>query len=140
MQFDEYINERVHSLYWNDDINCATTMIKILAEIFKADLCSQIIEAAIGMHGAGKYGAQCGLIEGALMFLGIFGRQRDLRNEEIVSMCYDLAKKFEEEFGSLNCKTLRSQGFKPDNPPHLCEELTKKAIAFTQNYLGSAIA
>ena len=37
----------------------------------------------------------------------------------------------------LNCAILRPQGFKPDNPPHLCEEITKKAIMFTLNYLNS---
>ena len=59
MRYQEYINERVHSLYWNDDLNCATTTLITLSEIFQINLGSQIINAAIGMHGAGKYGAQC---------------------------------------------------------------------------------
>ena len=33
-----------------------------------------MLDAALGMHGAGKYGAQCGLAEGTLIFLGTFGR------------------------------------------------------------------
>jgi len=56
---------------------------------------------------------------------------------KIVTRCYDFAKEFEKEFGSLNCRDLRPQGFKLDNPPHLCEEITKKVIAFTLNYLNS---
>jgi len=33
--------------------------------------CPQLLDAAVGMHGAGKYGAQCGLVEGSLMFIGL---------------------------------------------------------------------
>lgn len=137
MQKEELINVRVHGLYWNDDLNCATTILITLSEIFQIDLGSQIIDAAIGMHGAGKYGAQCGLVEGSLMFIGIQGKEKGLEHVEIVTRCHDFAKEFEKEFGSLNCRDLRPQGFKPDNPPHLCEEITKKAIAFTLNYLNS---
>ncbi|WP_088185745.1 C-GCAxxG-C-C family protein [Desulfosporosinus sp. FKA] len=139
MQYKYLIDKKVHNYYWNDDLNCATTTIKILSEIFQVNLSTHIIDAVIGMHGAGKYGAQCGLVEGTLLFIGIYGKQRSLSNDEIVNMCYDFAEKFEEEFGSLVCRTLRPQGFKPDNPPHLCEEITKKAIEFSRNYLSLVI-
>jgi len=33
-QTNELIKKRVHDYYWIDDINCATTTIKILSEIF----------------------------------------------------------------------------------------------------------
>ncbi|MDR3543842.1 MAG: C-GCAxxG-C-C family protein [Desulfosporosinus sp.] len=136
MQKRDFINKRVHELYWNDDLNCATTTLITLSEIFHIKLCSQVVNAAIGMHGAGKYGAQCGLVEGSLMFIGIQGREKGLENENIVNKCNDFAKRFEDEFGSLNCRDLRPEGFKPNNPPHLCEERTKKAIMFTQKYLN----
>lgn len=135
MQYWEYINERVHALYWNDDLNCAITSLLILAEIFMINLNPQILDAAIGMPGAGRYGAQCGLVEGALMFIGIKGKVDGLENEAIVNRCNNLVKGFEKEFGSLNCRDLRPEGFKPDNPPHLCEEITKKAIMFTLSKL-----
>ncbi len=45
-------------------------------------------------------------------------------------MCYNLAEAFESRFGSLLCRDLRPEGFKPDNPPHLCEDLTREAILF----------
>ena len=137
MQYREYINERVHVLYWNDDLNCATTTLITLSEIFHINLNSQILDAAIGLPGAGRYGAQCGLVAGTLMFIGIQGKENGLEHEAIVSKCNNFAKEFEKEFGSLNCRDLRPEGFKPDNPPHLCEEITKKAIMFTLKYLSS---
>ena len=137
MQYMELINEKVHSHYWNDDLNCAITSLLTFSEIFHINLNPEILDAGIGMHGAGGYGAQCGLVSGALMFIGILGKENGLENEAIVRTCYEFAKGFEKEFGSLDCRVLRPQGFKPDNPPHLCEEITKKAIMFTLNYLNS---
>jgi hypothetical protein len=47
-----------------------------LSEHFGIELNSQIFDAAIGMHGAGGYQAQCGLVEGALLFFGIIARAK----------------------------------------------------------------
>ncbi|OLN26367.1 hypothetical protein DSOL_5027 [Desulfosporosinus metallidurans] len=69
------------------------------------------------------------------MFIGIQGREKGLEPEDIVNKFNNFAEGFEDEFGSLNCRDLRPEGFKPDNPPHLCEEITKKAIMFTLNIL-----
>ncbi len=135
MKTVELIGERVHDYYWKEDLNCATTTLKVLAEIFDIELDFQVIASAVGMHGAGKFGAQCGLVEGSLMFLGILGRDKGISQEIIISSCYNFANEFQKEFGSLACKELRPEGFKSDDPPHLCEDLTKRAIEFTANYI-----
>ncbi|MCB8815742.1 C-GCAxxG-C-C family protein [Desulfosporosinus shakirovi] len=135
MQYHQFIDEEVHRYYWDNDLNCATTSLLTLSEIFQTKLSSQILDAVTGIPGAGRYGAQCGLVASALMFIGIKGKEKGLQHKEIVIMCNDFAKGFEKEFGSLNCRDLRPQGFKPDNPPHLCEEITKKAVKFTLSYI-----
>jgi Putative redox-active protein (C_GCAxxG_C_C) len=134
----ESIEQRVHHSYWDKDLNCATTMLMILADLFRIDLEAQVIHSAIGMHGAGGYGAQCGLVEGSLMFMGILGKAKGLPDREIISMCKQFAAAFESSFGSLGCAVLRPAGFAPDNPPHLCEELTRRAVAFSYDFLGGA--
>ena len=60
---DEIIAARVHEYYCVNDYNCAITILKILSENFFVNINQQVINAAIGMHGAGKYRAQCGLVE-----------------------------------------------------------------------------
>jgi C_GCAxxG_C_C family probable redox protein len=137
LQCIELVDERVHHYYWNDDLNCTITSLLTLSEIFHINLREQVVDAGIGMPGAGRYGAQCGLVGSSLMFIGILGRERGLQPRDIVNTCHEFTKGFEQEFGNLNCRDLRPQGFKPDNPPHLCEEITKKAIMFTVNYLNS---
>lgn len=131
------ITAMVHRYYWEDDINCATTALKTLSELFEIDLHPQVVDAAIGMHGAGGFGAQCGLVEGSLMFIGIWGRAQARDEESVANACHRFAADFQAKFGSLICSQLRPEGFKSDNPPHLCEELTKKAIAFTAEFIGS---
>ena len=140
MTREKLIAARVHEYYWKDDINCATTTLKILSEAFAVKLNDQVIDSAIGMHGAGEYGAQCGLVEGTLMFLGIAGRAKGIPDEEIVKSCQNLARQFDICFGSLLCSVLRPQGFKPDNPPHLCERITRTGIAFSIEFVSDVFS
>ena len=135
MDTEEFIQKRVNEYYWNDDINCATTNLKILSEKFGIELSDQIINAALGLHGAGEYGAQCGLVEGTLMFIGILGRTLNISDDKIVTLCNDFAGQFEDRFKSLLCNILRPEGFKPSNPSHLCEKLTCEAIYFNIDFI-----
>lgn len=46
----DYINQRVHELYWKNDYNCARTMLFCLREIFEVTLEKQTIISAAGLH------------------------------------------------------------------------------------------
>jgi len=133
---EQLVKQRVHSYYWEEDINCASTTLKLLSELLDLHVHPQVIHAAAGMHGAGKYGAQCGLVEGALMFIGIIGHERGHGPQEIEEFCFHYARSFEDRFGSLDCRKLRPEGFKLTNPPHLCEDLTVRSIIFSFEYLS----
>ncbi len=135
----EYIDKRVHKLYWDEDLNCARTTLICLSELFKVPLEEQVLSSAIGLHGAGKYGAQCGLVEGSLMFIGILYQSMEKTENDIVEACYDFAKQFEEEFGSLRCCRLRPTGFSKNDPPHMCEQLTGKAVLFSYEYINGSL-
>lgn len=135
MEMEEYIKRRVADSYWRENVNCATTILSILSELHEITLNKQVIHSAIGMHGAGGFRAQCGLVEGALMLIGILGKEKEMSTEAIIDLCYCFAQEFELKFGSLLCKQLRPQGFKPENPPHLCEGLTNQAVTFTAEYV-----
>lgn len=135
MSEEGIIGNRVHHYYWDYDFNCATTMLKILAEIYDVEILEQIYDAAIGLPGAGRYGAQCGLVSGAIMFVGIYGKIKNISEEDIVKNCYAFTDNFNKKFGHLTCSELRPEGFRPENPPHLCENLTKGAVEFAVEYI-----
>lgn len=131
----DFIQERVHELYWKEDVNCARTILICLGELFDVRLDSQTLSSAIGLHGAGGFRAQCGLVEGGLMFLGIYFSQFGKNEETIISLCYDYAEAFNQKFKSLRCYDLRPNGFTPNDPPHLCEKLTCEAVAFAYEFI-----
>ena len=132
---NEYIKKEVHHLYYDCNENCARTVLMCLSHLFSFPLGKDVLSCAIGMHGAGYYRAQCGLVEGTLMFLGVYGMAMGKTNDWIVSLCYDFASAFEREFSSLRCRELRPGGFKNDDPPHLCEDLSCRAIDFSYNFI-----
>jgi hypothetical protein len=140
LQRSTFVEAHVHESYWERDINCAWTTLEALSHWFDLPIHQQVFDAALGMHGAGGYRAQCGLIEGALMFLGLTGRAHGIVDKEIVAACYRFAAQFESHFGSLSCRELRPQGFAPDNPPHLCEGLTCETILFDMAFVGHWLA
>lgn len=129
------IKERVHELYWNHDINCARTVLICLCELFHVKLEAQTLNAAIGLHGAGGYRAQCGLVEGALMFIGIYFNQKGKSDSDIAALCYQYADEFNKRYGSLKCYDLRPNGFSENDPPHACERLTGETIEFSSEFI-----
>jgi hypothetical protein len=135
----QVVRLRVHEGYWGHDWNCVVTTLRILSEVFDISLHRQVLDGALGMHGAGGYRAQCGLVEGALLAIGILGKARGLDDDAVVEACYRFAEAFEDRFGSLLCQELRPEGFSPDNPPHLCEELTRRAILFDIQVIGDEL-
>lgn len=129
------IDTRVHAYYWNEDISCIITTLKILSEIFHYKLHPQVIEAAYGLN-AGRIGSQCGLVEGVLLFIGAYGHEKGIASQNIAMLCHKFSSAFQDTFGSVLCKELRLQGFSPDNPPHICESLTKSAVAFSAEFIS----
>ena len=139
MNTTDFVRRRVKQYYWQQNLNCAATTLKVLAENFEVELAPQVIAAATGMHGAGEYGAQCGLVEGGLMFLGIIGHDRGISEPQIVGACRQFGGTFEKRFGSLLCRELRPAGFHPDNPPHLCAGLTARALEFALAFVETFV-
>ncbi|MCH1984405.1 C-GCAxxG-C-C family protein [Ruminococcus sp. OA3] len=132
---NDFIEKKVHELYWERNINCARTMLLCLSELFHMECEPQILHSAIGLHGAGGYRAQCGLVEGGLMFIGIYSSKRGKSEDVIAGECYTYADKFTDKWGSLRCRELRPDGFTPADEPHKCEKLTCEAVRFTYEFI-----
>lgn len=134
---EDIIREKVHRLYWEIDINCARTALTCLSELFHISVSKQTMNAAIGLHGAGGYRAQCGLVEGTLMFIGIYLADQGKTDEEISKVCYQFAEIFTARYGSLDCFDLRPNGFTDNDPPHACEKLTGDAILYAYQFFAA---
>lgn len=136
---NEWVTQQVHTAYWEYDHNCARTTLGVLSACSGVDVPGVLWDAAAGMHGAGGYGAQCGLVEGMLLFLGWRGRQQGLADSMIARHCSAYAARFEQRFGSLRCAVLRPQGFPVELAgQHPCETLTVEAILLDLDFLAGA--
>ena len=134
---ETFVFERVQELNRNQGLNCAQTTLLVLAEKFEFELHPQIITGSVGLNGAGLYRAQCGLVEGVLLFLGVYLPGKNFDKDDVQKTCNLFASKFEAQFGSLSCSKLRPNGFNDDDPPHLCEELIIDAIKFDIDFISS---
>lgn len=130
-----FVEQRISRNYRADEVNCAIATLNILGERFDVDISRPVLDSAVGMNSAGQYRAQCGLVEGAVMFLGILGRAKGWSDDDIMAACRDYAAKFERRFGSLSCRVLRPEGFSENNPPHLCEPLSVDAVCFDIDFV-----
>lgn len=89
---DSRIVKHVHLAYWNKDLNCANTTLECLSSIFETQVDSQLYKAAVGLHGAGGYRAQCGLVEGVLLFIGLYSDICDKTTDEAVALFMSLRR------------------------------------------------
>ncbi len=131
-----FVSKRVEYFYQNEHLNCAQTSLKVLAEKFEFSLSPQIIDGSIGLNGAGQFRAQCGLVEGVLIFLGVYLKSLKMDADNIQKTCNSFASEFEKKFGSLSCRVLRPNGFNASDPPNLCEDLSKKSILFAIEFIS----
>lgn len=53
MSYKDYIWNKVHSLYYQYDMNCARTTLTCLSELYNFPVSEDVFNAAHGMHGAG---------------------------------------------------------------------------------------
>lgn len=133
------IEELVHDLYWIEDKNCAITTMKVLSEYYDIDIQSQLYESMIAMPGIGKHGLTCGIVNGAIMFISIYGKVLLVDQDNLKEIIHEYVDQFNVLFGSVNCITLRPEGFDMKNPPHLCEQLTTDALKFTCGFIDNRL-
>ena len=110
--------------------------LRLLEEVYSLKIHSQVFDSALGMNGAGRYGAQCGLVEGFLMFIGVWARANGISDEQGKKSCCDFAAFFESRFHSLLCRELRPNALlEARDLDHACEELKIKAMLFGLEYM-----
>jgi hypothetical protein len=72
----------------------------------------------------------------ALLFIGCYFSDGGKSDDEIADICYRFADSFTKEFGSLRCFDLRPNGFNKEDKPHLCEDITCRAIEFAYHFIS----
>ncbi len=125
------IEQRVAAYFVSGENNCAMTVLRVLTEVFETPVAQPVIDAAQCMPGAGGVDHLCGLVSGALMFVGVWGGQHGLHRSVLRPVTSGFSQAVRERFGSLMCSDLRlADG---------CGPLAVAFLTFTIPYLRSRL-
>ncbi len=125
------VQQCVATYFVSGDNNCAMTVLRVLSEVFETPVAPQVIDAAQCMPGAGGVDHLCGLISGALMFVGVWGGQHGLHRQVLRPLTSGFSQAVQERFGSLMCSNLR--------PAEGCGPLAVAFLTFAISYLENRL-
>lgn len=67
-------------------------MLLALSKLFDQNIVPPALQSAVALHGCGDHGDQCGLVEGAVMFIGIYHLERGWEKQDVAKLAYVLAE------------------------------------------------
>ena len=125
---------------YQSGFHCAEAISRSILEVFSDDgAYSPLVKAASAFGGGivGSTGELCGAFSGGVMALGyLLGRENpgeDLR--DCGTLVNEFKKKFQQQFGSLNCGTILDSFNEQENPLG-CVKLTAEASSILAELLG----
>lgn len=131
------LRERVYNSY-QSGFHCAEAISRSVLEIFSDGDYTPLVKTASAFGGGivGSTGELCGAFSGGVMALGyLLGREKpgdDLRDCAI--MVNEFKKKFQDRFGSLNCRIILDSFSEQENPLG-CVKLTAEASVLLADLL-----
>lgn len=134
---DQSLREKVFDSY-QSGFHCAEAISSSILGIFSDKDYSNLVKAASAFGGgiAGSTGELCGAFSGGVMALGyLLGREKpgdDLRDCAV--LVNEFKKKFQDRFGSLNCRTILDSFSEQENPMG-CVKLTAEASVLLADLL-----
>jgi C_GCAxxG_C_C family probable redox protein len=105
------------------------TTLKVLTDTFEIPLHPQVLDAAQVVHGAGGTGGLCGLVTGALMFVGLWGAKHHIPRAQLSPLTRGMMTEIRERFGSTQCEVLEND----------CSKLAVEMLGFLIPYLRQAL-
>ena len=129
MASSEWLQEQVRLYFTSGRYNCAMTTLKVLTEVFEVPLHPQVLDAARMAPGAGGTGGLCGLVTGALMFVGLWSAQHRIPRDRLRPLTQGMMAEIRERFGSVRCEVLEND----------CSKLTFEMLSFLIPHLRQAL-
>ena len=129
MTSSAWLQEQVRLYFTSGKYNCTMTTLKVLTEVFEVPLHPQVLDAARMAPGAGGTGGLCGLVTGALMFVGLWDAQHRIPRDQLWPLTQGMMAEIRERFGSVQCEVLEND----------CSKLTFEMLSFLIPYLRQAL-
>ncbi len=117
-----------------NDYNCAEAMLRAANEAYDLGLSEQALRAASPFGGGMGREGVCGALTGALMALGVLrcsGKQH--QDPRLGELRDELVRRFEERFGSTECRCLKATH---RDPVRGCSPITEGAAEILETVLA----
>lgn len=101
--------------YFEQNYNCAETILRAANEYYELNLHDRDM-ILVGAYGAGiQCGNTCGAVLAAAAVLSMkYVEAKAHESENIRPVVVKLMRKFNEKYGSVLCKDIKPQSFKPE--------------------------
>lgn len=129
MTSSAWLRDQVRVYFTSGKYNCAMTVLQVLTEVFDVPLHPQVLDAARMAPGAGGTGGLCGLVTGALMFVGLWGAKYHIPRDRLQPLTRGMVTEIRERFGSVQCEVLEND----------CSKLAVEMLGFLIPYLRQAL-
>ncbi|MFP4395040.1 MAG: C-GCAxxG-C-C family (seleno)protein [Anaerolineales bacterium] len=129
MTSSEWLQEQVRLYFTSGRYNCTMTTLKVLTDAFGTPLHPQVLDAARMVPGAGGTGGLCGLVTGALMFVGLWSAQHHIPRDRLRPLTRGMIAEIRERFGSVQCEVLEGD----------CSQLAVEMLSWMIPYLRQAL-
>ncbi len=122
-----------------EDYNCGEAVVRAVFEQFDIRVPDFYLRPLSSMNGAGRAGAQCGILEGGLFVIStLYGRSNSKKSREpLETLVSNFAREFKGRYGSFLCKEIRKEGFFGNQNRNICNNRIKNGVLFIIDYIES---
>lgn len=109
------LKDYIAKYYFDENYNCAETILRAANEYYDLQLHDRDM-IMVGAYGAGiQTENTCGAVLSAAAVLSLkYVEKKAHESEDIKPVVQKLIRKFNEKYGSIQCKDIKSQSFKPE--------------------------
>lgn len=132
----------VTKYFYKGGLNCAESTLRCLIEEGVIDAPPEAVRMMTGFGGGMQRGTTCGAVVGAVAVLGwATGRTEPGQSREASArVVREFLRRFEERFGTLDCRTLqvtyvKEHALKSEGMYRSCTVFVEKAVEFVREIL-----
>lgn len=120
--------------YFDQNYNCAETILRAANEYYNLGLHDRDM-ILVGGFGAGiQSGNTCGAVLSAVSILSMkYVEAKAHESEDIRPVTVKLIRKFNEKYGSIQCRDIKPQSFKPE---YRCQKTIEAACDILEEVLA----
>lgn len=128
------LKDIANEYYLNENYNCAETLIRAANDYYDLKLHDRDM-ILVGAYGGGiQTGNACGAVLSAVSILSMkYVEAKAHESQDIKPVVTKLIRKFNEKYGSIQCKDIKPQSFSPE---YRCQKTIETACDILEDTIA----